>query len=136
MVYELINPKLEAETENRSELERLKTTVLGYHHERLQKIEFALFKTEDKPTVFQEIFKRLIDIDVRHHEDKNTVEGKINDLKTSTDDFRFLVKTNEEKIAMIDTKIETFRGSLDEAVDNLRETKLYFTEQLSRTIQQ
>ena len=45
------------------------------------------------------------------------------------------MKTNEEKIAAIDSKIESFRQSLEEAVNDLKTTRLKFTDELGRSIQ-
>ncbi len=58
--------------------------MLDYHHQRLVKIEYALFKTDETPTIFQEIFKRFIDNEIKHLEDKQELENKFIHLNIST----------------------------------------------------
>jgi hypothetical protein len=87
----------------------LKRIIKEKHHERLNKLEFALFKLDNAPTIFHQIERKFQAIDARHVEDRTLLETQIKEIRDSTADFRFLVKTNEEKIDYIDTKIESFR---------------------------
>jgi DnaJ-domain-containing protein 1 len=115
-------------------MERLKKLVKERHNERLNKIEFALFKLDDTPTIFQQIDLRFDDVDVRHAEDRTLLETEIKEIRDSTADFRFLVKTNEEKIFNVDRKIESFRESLEEAVADLKVAKVKFLDTLERDV--
>ena len=75
----------------------------------MKKLEYALFKTDKTPSVFDAINKRFTSIDVRHVESRQELVNEIDEIRHFTRDFKFLVKTNEEKISNLDTKIETFR---------------------------
>jgi hypothetical protein len=69
-----LEPIFNRQVEDREEIERLKRLIKEKHNERLNKLEFALFKLDTAPTIFHQIERRFQAIDMRHVEDKTLLE--------------------------------------------------------------
>ena len=102
LIYELLQPNIVHQNNDRDRLDQLIKAVHETHHNRLVKIEYALFRVNHTPTIFDQIFKRFQDNEIKHLEDKASLEAEIEDIRRFTADFKFLVVTNEQKIANLD----------------------------------
>ena len=134
LIYELLQPNIVNQNNDRDRLDQLTKLVQETHNSRLIKIEYALFKQNSTPTVFDTIFKRFTTIDIMHHEDKAELEAEIDDIRLYTKDFRFLVETNDQKIINLDKKIEDLKLALADAVSELKLTRIEIMNQLNSDV--
>ena len=60
LVYELLNPTIKRAQKDREEINESKKLIAG-HANKLEEIEISLFKSDQKRTIFDEIYSKISD---------------------------------------------------------------------------
>ena len=74
LVYELLQPCMKRADEDRDLLNEVAKTIRVQHEDRIEQLEYALFKSDETPTIFDDIDKKIFDVDLdrkKHCEDLN-----------------------------------------------------------------
>ena len=68
LVFELLEPTINRSQEDKEQISLAKKSLIQ-HNKRLEELEICLFKSNEKKTIFEEIYKKIAENEVeRKHE--------------------------------------------------------------------
>ena len=100
-MYELLQPSLTKQAEERDMLDKLTVRVKNKLETRLTQVEYVLklnVEGNGEPDVFTDIFERFTKSDIAVKEEVQLLKNDIETIDKSTKDFKFLVDTSQNVI--------------------------------------
>ncbi|CDW77434.1 UNKNOWN [Stylonychia lemnae] len=125
LVYELLQPTVQRSHEDREILYNSKKSLMN-HQQRLEEIEYSLFKSTEKTTVFDQIYMKMAEMEQDRKSDQAKTDHHLEGFMNIINEVKFHTKnvcTAQDQQQIINSK---FREELDHVSKNIAETKETF----------
>eukprot|EP00347_Sterkiella_histriomuscorum_P022302 403330961 len=142
LIHEMIEPTVRKVNEDRDKIYKLKTDQ-DNHKRKLEDLEFAVIKTDNKTNVFEDIFRSLAKLETEIKVEQNRVDNEFDRTQAQIDNIHFELKNQNQMHQSLHSYVErihsetqifnqTFIGYKEKQIDSIANLQQDLTDQLDR----